>query len=403
MNDLKQYRRVIGEDVIDNLCAKAEKLSGKHILSINSTFIEGGITEILNTVVPLFNKIGIKMGWRAMHGSRDFFITSKKFHDALEGVKKINFSKNKKNLYYDTNRKFSTYTHIDHDLVITHDAQPLALIDFYKKEQPWIWRCHADLSSAEPAVWNYLKSFLEKYDCMVISNKDYMRNDLSASQSVIPPAIDPLSIKNISVTEKTVYRYLTKYGISTEKPLVSQLARFNKLKDQTGLIRVFNKVRKKVDCQLVLLGFLALDNVEGQRTFESVQKMAAKSKYNDDIKPILVNSEILVNCLQRASSVTVLKSFKEGFGLVVSESLYKGTPVVASNVGGIPLQVIDGVTGFLHEPNDLNGFSHSIVKLLKDKKLRDKLGKNGQEHVKKNFLITRLMSDWLDVFTKYLA
>jgi trehalose synthase len=403
MNVLKQYRRIIGEDAVDSLYAKAEKLSGKHILTINSTYIEGGITEILNTVIPLFNRIGVKMGWRAMHGTRDFFITSKKFHDALEGVKKINFSKNKKNLYYETNRKFSTYTHIDHDLVISHDAQPLALIDFYEKKQPWVWRCHADLSSAEPDVWGYLKGFLEKYDHMVVSSKSYLRNDLDVSQSIIPPAIDPLSIKNVSVTDKTVHRYLTKYGISTEKPLVSQIARFNKLKDQTGLIRVFNKVRKKVDCQLVLLGFLALDNVEGQKTFEKVKKMAGKSKYKDDIKPILVNSEILVNCLQRASAVTVLKSFKEGFGLVVAESLYKGTPVVASDVGGIPLQVIDGVTGFLHKPDDLQGFTDSIVKLVKDEKLRNDLGKNGQMHVKKNFLITQLMSDWMDLFIHYLV
>ncbi|HDQ05548.1 MAG TPA: glycosyltransferase [Candidatus Bathyarchaeota archaeon] len=403
MVNLKRYKKIVGNEILDSLSEKAEKLSDKHILHVNSTYIEGGITEILNTTVPLFNELGIKMGWRVIHGSRDFFITSKKFHDALEGVKKINFSKNKRNLYYDTNKKFSTYTHIDHDLVVTHDAQPLALIDFHKKEQPWIWRCHADLSSAEPDVWNYMKGFLEKYDHMVVSHKSYMRNDLSISQNVIPPAIDPLSIKNVSVTEKTVHRYLTKYGISTEKPLVSQMARFNKLKDQIGLIHVFNKVRKKVDCQLVLLGFLALDNVEGQETFEKVEKLAAKSKYKEDIKPILVNSDILVNCLQRASAVTVLKSFKEGFGLVVAESLYKGTPVVASDVGGIPLQVIDGVTGFLHEPNDLNGFCDSILKLLKDKKLREKLGKNGQEHVKKSFLITRLMSDWIDLYTKYLA
>lgn len=403
MNDLKQYRKIIGNEVIDNLRLKAEKLSGKHILTINSTYVEGGITEILNSIIPMFNKLGIKMGWRSIHGTRDFFVTSKKFHDALEGVKKINFSKNKINLYYQTNKKFSIYTHIDHDLVITHDVQPLALIDFYEKKQPWVFRFHADISYPEPDVWKYLRRFLEKYDHLVVSNKSYMRQDLGISQSVIPPAIDPLSIKNMPVTEKTIYRYLTKYGISTDKPIISQMARFNKLKDPTGLIRAFNKVRMKVDCQLVLLGFSALDNVEGHMTFKKVEQMAVKSKYSEDIKTILVNSEILVNCLQRASDVVVLKSFKEGFGLVVAESLYKGTPVIASDVGGIPLQVIDGVTGFLHDPRDTQGFCDSIVKLLKDKKLRDELGKNGQEHVKKNFLITRLVSDWIDLFTQYLA
>jgi trehalose synthase len=403
MKDIEKYRKIFGKNEIENLRAKAERLSDKHILTINSTYVEGGITEILNTIIPIFNKLGIKMGWRSIHGTRDFFITSKKFHDALEGVKKINFSRNKKKLYYETNKKFSIYTHIDHDLVITHDVQPLALLDFYEKKQPWIFRFHADISSPEPDVWSYLKGFLEKYDHLVVSNKSYLRKDLEIAQSVIPPAIDPLSLKNMPVTEKTVHRYLKKYGISTEKPLISQMARFNKLKDQTGLIRIFNKVRKKVDCQLVLLGFLALDNVEGQKTFKKIERMAAKSKYSEDIKPILVNSEILVNCLQRASSVVVLKSFKEGFGLVVAESLYKGTPVVASNVGGIPLQVIEGVTGFLHNPTNLEGFCNSIVKLVKDKKLRDELGKNGHEHVRKHFLINRLLSDWINLFTKYLA
>jgi trehalose synthase len=402
MNDLKQYRKIIGNEIIDEISVKAEKLSDKHILTINSTYIEGGITEILTTVIPLLNKLGIKMGWRSIHGTRDFFIASKKFHDALEGLK-INLSKNKKALFYQTNKKFSSYTHIDHDLVITHDVQPLPLIDFYEKKQPWIFRFHADIATPEPKVWEYLRNFIEKYDNLVVSSKSYLRKDLSTAQSVISPAIDPLSMKNMKLKEKTVNRYLSKYGISTEKPIITQTARFNKLKDQTGLIRVFNKIRKKIDCQLILLGFLALDNVEGQITFEKVKKMAAKSKYSDDIKPILVNSEILVNCLQRASSVVVLKSFIEGFGLAVAESLYKGTPVVASNVGGIPLQVIDGKTGFLHDPKDIQGFAESIIKLLKDEKLRTKLGKNGQEHIKQNFLITRLLSDWIDLFIKYLA
>ena len=403
MLNLKNYRKVVGKEVIDSIYKKAEKFSGRHILCINSTCQGGGVAEILNSIALLFNEIGIDFEWKLLHGNPDFFIVTKKFHNALQG-EKINLSQKKKKIYYEANKKFSRFTHINHDLdlVIIHDPQPLPLIDFYKKIQPWIFRCHIDLSNPNSEVWNYLKGFIEKYDHMIISREDYKRDDLKIPQSIIPPAIDPLSIKNREISKKTIEKYLTKFGINQDKPIISQISRFDKWKDPIGVLKVFNLVRKKANCQLVLLGSLAPDDPEGQKIFEKVGKTVEKSKYKKDIKVLLVNSDILVNSLQRASSVIIQKSIREGFGLVVSEALYKGTPVVASNVGGIPLQVIDGFNGFLHEPNDFKGFSESIIKILKDEKLRRELGKNGKEHVKKNFLITRLMLDWLDLFEKYL-
>ncbi|NIR86928.1 glycosyltransferase [Candidatus Bathyarchaeota archaeon] len=403
MVNLKDYKKIVGKEVIDKIYMKAERLSGRHILCVNSTYQGGGVAEILNTVVPLFNKIGVKVGWRTLHGTPDFFMITKKFHNALQGGGKINLSKRKKKIYGETNKSFSIFTHIDHDLVIIHDAQPLPLIEFYGKKQPWIFRCHADLSAPDLEVWNYLREFIEKYNHMVVSKKDYIINDLTIPQSVIHPAINPLSLKNKSLSEKTIDKYLTKFGIERNKPIISQISRFDKLKDPIGAVKVFKRVRKKVNCQLVLLGSLASDDPEGQKIFEKVGNSIEKSRYRKDIKLLLVNNDILVNCLQTASSVVVQKSLSEGFGLVISEALYKGTPVVASNVGGIPLQVIDGVNGFLHEPKDTRGFSVSIIKLLRDEKLRHELGKNGKEHVKNNFLITRLMSDWLNLFEKYLA
>ncbi|MBU4458636.1 glycosyltransferase, partial [Patescibacteria group bacterium] len=335
-----------------------------------------------------------------IHGTPNFFTITKKFHNALQGAD-IHLSKDKKRIYYETNRKFSMLNHLDHDLVMVHDPQPLPLIDFYKKKQPWIFRCHVDLSNPNLEVWNYLKHFIKKYDELVISTEEYKKN-LSIPQTVIHPAIDPLSQKNRQVQKKTIKKYLSKNGIDFKKPIISQISRYDKWKDMEGVIKIFERVKKEIDCQLVLLGNIAPDDPEGIDIYTEIVRKFGNRK---DIK-ILVNvsaNDLVVNCLQRKSAVIIQKSLKEGFALTVSEALYKETPVVASSVGGIPLQIIHGENGFLHEPNDINGFAESIVTLLKDDKLRKKMGKSGREHIKKNFLITRLMLDWLDLFEKYLC
>jgi trehalose synthase len=238
---------------------------------------------------------------------------------------------------------------------------------------------------------------------MVISNEEYRKDDIPIKQSVIYPAIDPLTLKNQPINIKTISTYLTKFGIDLSRPIISQVSRFDKFKDPKGVLKVFELVRKQVDCQLVLLGSLAMDDPEGQKIFGDVERAREKSAYKDDIRLLLVENEILVNAVQSASTVVIQKSTREGFGLVVAEALYKKTPVVASNVGGIPFQVIDGVTGFLHKPNDTKGFAESILRLISDEKLRDELGENGHEHITKNFLITRLMLDWIDLFEQYLT
>jgi trehalose synthase len=398
---LKDYRKIIGDGAVAAIQSKAERLSDKHILCISSTYQGGGVAEILNSLLLLLNQSGVKSGWRILHGSPDFFTVTKKFHNALQG-EEIHLTGKKKELYYDTNRRFSIFTHIDHDLVFVHDPQPLPLIDFYRKSQPWIFRCHIDISNPNPRVWDYLKGFIEKYDRFVVSNEAY-KKEMKMPQSVVCPAIDPLDPKNRPVREGTVWKCLGMHGIDRGKPIISQVSRFDKWKDPLGVIKVFESVRDKADCRLVLLGSLALDDPEGQRIFERVRAKAEKSRHRNDIKLILAENDFLVNCLQKASSVVMQKSLREGFGLTVSEALYKGTPVVASAVGGIPLQVVDGVNGFLHEPANVRGFSGSVLKLLGDDKLRLELGKNGTEHVKRNFLITRLMSDWLDLFWLHLG
>jgi len=402
INNLASYARIVGKPELDKIHAEAEKLSGKHITCINSTYQGGGVAEILNSIVPLFDQVGVDFGWRILHGTPDFFTITKKFHNGLQG-NKINLSQRKKDIYYETNRRFSTFTHIDHDLVIIHDPQPLPLITFYKKIQPWIFRCHIDISQPNREVWDYLKGFIQKYDHFVVSLPEYQKDDLNIPQSVIHPAIDPLTSKNKPVSETKISKYLAKFGIDRKKPTISQVSRFDPWKDPIGVVKIFERVRKKRDCQLVLLGQFATDDPEGHKILLSLQKKVDKCQFKNDIKLLVVDNAFLVNCLQRASSVVVQKSLKEGFGLTVSEALYKGTPVVASRVGGIPIQVIDGENGFLHSPHDLKGFSDSVLKLLKDEKLRATMGKAGKEHVKKNFLITRLMLDWLYLMNKVLS
>ncbi len=398
--NLRNYRKIAGDAIINEIFLKAEQLSVKHLVCISSTYQGGGVAELLNGMVFLLDEVGIDFGWRILHGSSDFFTITKKFHNALQG-EKINLTARKKEIYYEVNRRFSKFTHLYHDLVIVHDPQPLPLIDFYKKRQPWIFRCHIDLSQPDPEVWDYLKTFITRYDHMVVSHKDYIRKDLLLPQSIIYPAIDPLAPKNEPIYMDKIRKYLTKFDIDVDRPIISQISRFDKWKDPIGVIRIFEQVRTEADCQLVLLGSFATDDPEGQEILGKVEAAVAKSQFPDDIKVIILNSDILVNCLQRRSVAVIQKSLREGFGLTVSEALYKGTPVVASRVGGIPLQVIDGVNGFLHNPKDVKGFAASLIRLLNDTALRDKLGKQAREHIVQNFLITRLLRDWLDLFSSY--
>lgn len=393
---LEEYRKVVGDKIIAEIYRKARGLYGKHILHINSTYQGGGVAEMLQTLVPLMNDIGIKTGWRIVHGNPDFFTITKKFHNALQG-EPINLSSIKKQLYVSTNRNFSTYTHLHHDCVIVHDPQPLPLIRFYDKRQPWIWRCHVDLSHPQPELWDYFKSFLLKYDMVIVSHDNYKKEDLPLDHRIIRPAIDPFSVKNLDINSGTMDKTLKRFNIPTDKPIITQISRFDKWKDPLGVLEVFERVKEKVDCRLILCGNMASDDPEGLEIYEEVKKKAKQAIRTLDVILITVENNLLVNVLQRVSDVIIQKSLKEGFGLTVTEALWKAKPVVASKIGGIPLQIEDGVNGFLLEPTDVDGFAQRIVEVLQDRKLADEMGRQGKEIVRKNFLITRLLSDYLDL------
>lgn len=280
MASLRSYKRVVGERKLEQLQSKAEQLSKYHILSISSTYQGGGVAEMLNSMAPMFHDMGIDFGWRILHGTPDFFRITKEFHNALQGDN-INLSKRMKKTYIETNERFSKFTHVDnHDLVIVNDPQPLALFDFFEKRQPWILRVHIDISHPEPRLWMYLKGFIEKYTQLIISMNEY-RKSLRIPQSVIHPGIDPLSEKNKKLSKNTIDRHLTKNGINIERPIVSQISRFDKWKDPIGVIRVFEKVRQKANCQLALIGSFARDDPEGHQIYEKVSKRVEKKQIRE--------------------------------------------------------------------------------------------------------------------------
>lgn len=387
---LKNYKNIVGEELIDKTYEEASTLSNKHVEHINSTFYGGGVAEILNNLTLLMNDVGITTGWRLLKGHQDFFNITKRFHNALQGAK-IKLGEHTKRIYMETNETNSIITHISFaDCIIVHDPHPLPLINFYEKKQPWIWRCHVDLSNPNTLLWDYLKQFILKYDSLIISMDSYKKQDVPLPYHIIPPSIDPLSTKNKLVPDSIIKRYLSKFGVDRDKPIISQISRFDKWKDPLGVIRAFELIKKKKDCKLVLLGSMATDDPEGHIIYA---KLLQKVKDNPDIKIINHADDFLVNCLQRASDVVIQKSTKEGFGLTVTEALWKGVPVVAGNVGGIPLQVIDGKSGYL--VNNPKECADRTIKLLENPKLREEMGKFGIKHVRKNFLITRHLMDYI--------
>lgn len=399
---LNDYREIVGDDAIGKIYHKARKLRGKTVVHVNSTYYGGGVAEILSGIVPLMNDVGIAAGWRMMRGTPDFFDITKKFHNALQG-NSLNLSEIKKKLYAQANEDFSTYSHITHDCVIIHDPQPLPLIQYYPRKQPWVWRIHIDLSNPNKELWEFLKSFILKYDIIIISSEEYKLKDMPVEQRVIHPAIDPLSAKNMHIPDKVIAKYLKKFNIPTDKPIITQISRFDRFKDQEGLIDIFRMVKEQIDCRLVLCGSMALDDPESQQYYERTKRKANNFIKNRDIILITSENNILVNALQRISRVIVQKSLREGFGLTVTEALLKEKPVIASKVGGITLQITDGKTGFLVDPDDKEAFAKRIIQVLKNPSLAKALGERASASVKEKFLITRLLADYLELFNDLIS
>ncbi len=389
---IDDYEQFVGAETIARIRKKAEPLQDTHITNINSTYYGGGVAVLLSSLTILMNGLGIQTGWRAVHGPPDFFSITKKMHNALQGGT-INLSELKMEIYEDVVYENSVRNHLDHDIIIIHDPQPLPLIKHYRKKSPWIWRCHVDLSNPEPELWKYLTQFIEDYDAVILSREEY-RQELDTPQVFFNPAIDPFSITNKPMSEAQIDERLKHYNIPTDLPIVTQISRFDTWKDPEGVIQAFKLARKEVDCTLVLLGNVASDDPEGDTVFSSLL-----DSREDRIIILSRQDGSLVNALQSRSAVVLQKSLREGFGLTVSEAMWKGTPVIGGNVGGIRDQIEDGVNGFL--VSSVEEAAERIIQLATDEALRARMGERARETVRQKFLLTRYLEQYLDLFNSF--
>jgi len=373
------------------LRALAGRVAGRSMQHINSTPVGGGVAEILTRLVPLLRELGVDATWDVIKGDQAFFGVTKAFHNALHG-KPEQVTAQMYDIFRantETNLRDMNFTG---DTIFVHDPQPAGLVA-RKQEigRHWVWRCHIDVSAPQPDVWEFLRPSIELYDAAIFSMPDFAQR-LPMPQFRIAPSIDPLSDKNKTVDASLITRVLEKYRIDPNRPVLTQISRFDRFKDPLGVIAAYNLVKKRHRCQLVLAGGGAPDDPEGEEVLHEVQQAAAA---DPDIHVLLLPpfSDLEINALVRGSTVIIQKSIREGFGLTVSEALWKRKPVVGGATGGIKLQVIDGITGYL--VHSAEGAATRIMQLLSDRKLRERMGENGYRHVRQNFLVTRHVRDYL--------
>lgn len=396
--ELERYRESVREGVIENIRADAERLQGARVLHINATAYGGGVAEILHSMVPLMRDLGLNCDWKVLSGSDEFFNVTKAMHNALQG-KDYAWKPHERDVWVNQNRA-NAEGWTDYDFVFVHDPQPAPLLyvlrDMNANPQGrWVWRCHIDLTDAQEQAWDLLRPFVEEYDGSIWTMREYVRAGVPEKHlKIAPPAIDPLSHKNEPISDLEVQGVLDRYGVDASRPIVTQVSRYDPWKDPLGVIEAYRLVKREFPgVQLVLVGSMAHDDPEGWEWYEKVIRRAGEDW---DIK-ILTNmngvGNLEVNAFQRASAVVVQKSTREGFGLVVAEGLWKGKPVVGGNVGGIPLQILEGESGYLVDSPEECG--QRIAQLLRDEQLRRRMGERGREHVRDHFLITRYLHDYL--------
>lgn len=388
---LDDYVPLLGEPEIDEIRTLAGKLAGRTVQMVNSTAIGGGVAEILNRLIPLMQELELKTRWDVIKGGNDFFEVTKAFHNALHGgpyqARKEDFD-----LFLATNEMNRKSMQFDCEFTVIHDPQPVALIESRSGlEGHWIWRCHIDLSQPNQEVWGFLRPFIFKYDGALFSSPSFARQ-LPIPQYLAYPCIDPLSEKNMELDASYVSSVLDNFKIDPGRPILAQISRFDRLKDPVGVVRAYQIVKRYADCQLVLAGGGAADDPEGGVVLEEVRR-AANGDPDIHILDLPPWSALEINALQRASTVLIQKSLREGFGLTVTEALWKKKPVVASAVGGIPTQVIHKHTGLL--AHSIEGTAYQIRFLLSNPALAQRLGEQGHEHVRENFLITSNVKRYL--------
>jgi trehalose synthase len=396
---LTDYTHIVGKELTEQIRTLAEPLKGKRVLHVSATAFGGGVSEILYTLVPLMRDVGLDAHWHVIFGKEEFFNATKLLHNSLQGAEET-LSEEQWKVFDEINEMNAEGLQGEWDVVVVHDPQPIGLRrGAAKKGNKWIWRCHIDLSTPNPAPISRLLPMIEEYDASVWHLEDYVPNGMGKHREVVrimPPAIDPLSPKNMAFSPEDAAFVCRQFGIDVDRPLITQVSRFDPWKDPIGVIDAYRDVTKQIpDAQLAMVGSMATDDPEGLQYF---QKTFEYADGDEDIK-ILSNlnnvGAIEVNAFQSQSDICLQKSIREGFGLTVTEALWKGRPTVAGNVGGIPLQIEDGISGFLVDsPSEC---AQRCVEILRDPGLGKSLGRHGKEHARRRFLTPRLLRDWLDL------
>ena len=391
---LDDYRNIIGQGLLDALHFLAHDLKGRSIKMVNSTAVGGGVAEMLNRLVPLLSELEVPTHWDVITGGNDFFEVTKAFHNALHGSP-YELTKAAQEIFLMYNEQNRERLQFGEEMVVIHDPQPVGLIRSGESSHAsWVWRCHIDLSNPDEHVWEFLRPFVERYDAAIFSSQSFARQ-LPIPQYLFYPCIDPLSEKNKELPDAVVQKICDEFGIDRSRPIVTQVSRFDRLKDPLGVVQAYKLAKKYVDCQLVLAGGGASDDPEGAAVLREVKEAAG----NDpdiiilDLPPWCA---LEINAIQRASTIVVQKSLKEGFGLTVTEALWKGKPTIAGAVGGIPNQIIHKLTGVL--VHSVEGCAFQIRYLLTHPDFAKRIGASGREHVKENFLMTTNVKRWLLLF-----
>ncbi len=401
--ELSDYEEVAGADAIERIRALAEPLRGARVLHVNATAYGGGVAELLATHVPLLRSLGIDAEWQVIHGSDEFFAVTKAVHNALQGAD-LPWTADMQRVYLEKVLDNALLIDGEWDYIVVHDPQPAALLTFVghsgvnRPETKWIWRCHIDLTDADQEVWEFFRPHVERYDASVWTMPEFVPASLSMDRVVnAPPCIDPLSVKNLDLPGPFVTEICKQYGIDTSRPIVCQVSRYDPWKDPLGVIEAFRVVREEVpDAQLVLAGSMATDDPEGFHVWEQVEEARGQDRDIHLLSNIQQVGNVQINAFQRAADVVIQKSIREGFGLTVSEGLWKGRPVIGGRAGGIVLQIRDGQDGFLVD--SVEECAKRTVELLAAPARADEMGVAGKEHVRANFLSTRELEDWVTLF-----
>lgn len=389
---IAQYAGIVPKGDMRFLLRVCDKLCKKSFLHINSTKAGGGVAEILQRMVPILKELGVEARWEVIEGDERFFDITKKIHNALQGnAEKI--TDDMWRHHFEVNRNNAERLELEADMVLIHDPQPAPLIEF-RKGGNWAWRCHIDVSNPFVDVFDRLRPYCEKYDAAVFSVAKFARA-MPVHEFIITPAIDPLSDKNRELTGDEMAETIERLEIPLDRPIILQVSRFDRFKDPLGVIEAFRIAKKYNDCVLILAGSPAADDPEGDVVLREVREFAAD---DPDVRLLLLPpfSDKDINALQRIATVVLQKSVREGFGLTVSESMWKGKPVIGGATGGIPLQITHGVTGFL--VHSVEGAAFRIRQLLNNPEMAKKMGESAREYVRNNFLITRQIRDYLSVW-----